>query len=134
MYIHIHDNYAFFLVLAKREDEFSEYLSSRASFRGFTALHYAVLSDNEELITLLLAHGADPTLENDRGHPPSSYARTPEVRQILEKHTSKVSGVYYENVNALQMKIKYGRNEVCIAINKFIHSNNRFYNFKHCIC
>ena len=31
-------------VLYEREDEFSDKLNSRATFRGFTSLHYAVLT------------------------------------------------------------------------------------------
>ncbi|XP_078062793.1 mitochondrial disaggregase-like, partial [Mustelus asterias] len=41
-------------VLVTREDEFSNRLNTRASFRGCTALHYAVLVDDFQTIQLLL--------------------------------------------------------------------------------
>ena len=44
-------------VLIVREDEFSDRLNTRASFRGCTSLHYAVLSDSVELVQLLLESG-----------------------------------------------------------------------------
>jgi len=61
------------LVHTKREEEFCDRLSSRATFNGFTALHYAVLNDNLSLIHILIEHGADPLIENEQGHLPSAY-------------------------------------------------------------
>lgn len=40
---------------------------------GNTALHYAVRQDKEK-IALLLKHGADPTVLNNAGHSPATYA------------------------------------------------------------
>ena len=62
------------LVHTKREEEFCDRLSSRATFNGFTALHYAVLNDNLAVINVLIDHGADPLIENEQGHLPSAYA------------------------------------------------------------
>uniref|UniRef100_A0A4W5QSL4 Uncharacterized protein n=1 Tax=Hucho hucho TaxID=62062 RepID=A0A4W5QSL4_9TELE len=53
------------LVLVSREDEFSSRLSSRAGFRGCTALHYATLADDPLAVRMLLEKG-------DKPHPPSS--------------------------------------------------------------
>ena len=44
-------------VLVTREDEFSDRMNTRANFKGCTSLHYAVLSDNHEIVDLLLKHG-----------------------------------------------------------------------------
>ncbi|KTF77911.1 hypothetical protein cypCar_00039775, partial [Cyprinus carpio] len=41
-------------VLVSREDEFSNRLSSRASFRGCSALHYAALTDDLRTVRMLL--------------------------------------------------------------------------------
>ncbi len=46
-----------FAVLITREEEFSGRLSNRASFRGCTALHYAVLSNDEMSVKILLQAG-----------------------------------------------------------------------------
>nr|XP_020481719.1 caseinolytic peptidase B protein homolog [Labrus bergylta] len=44
-------------VLVSREDEFSSRLSSRAGFRGCTALHYATLADDTLAVRMLLEAG-----------------------------------------------------------------------------
>lgn len=44
-------------VLVSREDEFSSRLSSRAGFRGCTALHYATLADDPRTVRMLLEAG-----------------------------------------------------------------------------
>jgi hypothetical protein len=62
------------LVHTKREEDFCDRLSSRATFNGFTALHYAVLNDNITIINILIEHGADPLIENEQGHLPSAYS------------------------------------------------------------
>lgn len=45
------------LVLQQREQEFSAKLSAYANFKGFTALHYAVLLRDTDIIDLLLKSG-----------------------------------------------------------------------------
>jgi ATP-dependent Clp protease ATP-binding subunit ClpB len=56
-----------FAVQIIREDEFSDRLSNRVNFKGCTALHYAVLSDDIGTVSALLDHGANPTAETDAG-------------------------------------------------------------------
>lgn len=43
---------------------------------GFAALHEAALNGNMALIELLLAHGADPAITNDKGASPADLARS----------------------------------------------------------
>lgn len=47
----------FLAVLVTREDEFNNRLNVRASFRGCTALHYAVLADDYLSVRMLLEAG-----------------------------------------------------------------------------
>lgn len=44
-------------VLVTREDEFNNRLNNRASFKGCTALHYAVLADDYRVVKELLDGG-----------------------------------------------------------------------------
>ncbi|KAL8191375.1 UNVERIFIED_CONTAM: hypothetical protein K2H54_073218 [Gekko kuhli] len=44
-------------VLVTREDDFSNRLNNRASFKGCTALHYAVLADDCPSVKMLLEGG-----------------------------------------------------------------------------
>lgn len=76
-------------VLVEREDEFSNRLSNRASFRGCTALHYAVLTDDTQLVHTLLEKGADPTLANDQNHRPADYSRNPSMRKLLQEYAER---------------------------------------------
>lgn len=76
-------------VLTMREEEFSDSLNSNATFKGFTALHYAVLSDSKACIRALLDAGANPILENDAGHRPVEFARDGEIKDMLIKYGAK---------------------------------------------
>ena len=81
-----------------REEEFSNRLNNRATFQGFTALHYAVLADDVEVIEALLEGGANPLKENDAGHRPSDYAREGDVKNMLLKYAVKVIINFTENM------------------------------------
>lgn len=72
-----------------REEEFSDRLNNRASFKGFTALHYAVLADSISTVRVLLDAGADPTIENNSGHRADVYARSVEIKELLIEHAKK---------------------------------------------
>lgn len=76
-------------VLSKREEEFSDRLNNRATFKGFTALHYAVLADSVSCVKALLEAGANPTIENDTGHRALEYARDDEIKDLLVNHATK---------------------------------------------
>ena len=43
--------------------------------KGFTPLHYAVIANNQALISLLLLYKADPQITDNRGLPPEYYAK-----------------------------------------------------------
>ncbi|KAF7219108.1 mitochondrial AAA ATPase chaperonin, partial [Nothobranchius furzeri] len=76
-------------VLVSREDEFSSRLSSRASFRGCTALHYATLADDPHAVRTLLEAGANPLQTNGLGHTPRAYAKEGEVSTVLQEWEGK---------------------------------------------
>ncbi|XP_068122662.1 mitochondrial disaggregase [Hyperolius riggenbachi] len=76
-------------VLVTREDEFSNRLNNRVSFRGCTALHYAALADDYSAVQALLEGGADPLQVNDMGHKPLDYAREGELKKLLKDWESK---------------------------------------------
>ncbi|MCI4385627.1 hypothetical protein PGIGA_G00052850 [Pangasianodon gigas] len=76
-------------VLVMREDEFSNRLSTRASFRGCTPLHYAVLADDLRTVRMLLDAGANPLQVNELGHTPLSYAKEGEMRTLLKECEGK---------------------------------------------
>lgn len=76
-------------VLVSREDEFSSRLSSRAGFRGCTALHYATLADDPHTVTMLLEAGANPLQTNGLGHTARAYAKEGEVSTVLQEWEGK---------------------------------------------
>ncbi|XP_026994645.2 caseinolytic peptidase B protein homolog [Tachysurus fulvidraco] len=76
-------------VLVTREDEFSNRLSARASFRGCTPLHYAVLADDLRTVRMLLDAGANPLQVNELGHTPLSYAKEGEMHTLLKEREEK---------------------------------------------
>lgn len=81
----------FISVLMLRDEEFCNSLNNKATFLGFTALHYAVLIDNLDLTKLLIKYGANPMLENDVGHKPIAYAKEGEIKTYLETEMTEVS-------------------------------------------
>lgn len=76
-------------VLVSREDEFSGRLSSRAGFRGCSALHYATLADDPHLVCTLLEAGANPMQTNTLGHTARAYAKEGEVSAALQEWEGK---------------------------------------------
>lgn len=81
-------------ILYEREDEFSDRLNSRATFKGFTALHYAVLADNAQAIKMLLDAGADPLIENELGHRPFEYCASESIKKLLDEY-EKIVNIFF---------------------------------------
>jgi ATP-dependent Clp protease ATP-binding subunit ClpB len=80
----------------RREHEFSDILSNRASFRGFTPLHYAVIIDDIDVVRALLEGGADPTIKNDAGYLPVNFAQqSPAIEDMLHKSSIQVLSLYF---------------------------------------
>lgn len=74
-----------------REEEFSSSLSPNATFFGFTALHYAALTDSIGVVKVLLEYGANPLIENEAGHKPLQYAKEgSDIYKLLQEYTAKV--------------------------------------------
>ena len=58
---------------------------------GATALHYAALRGDMEVVELLLGEGADPRLKNDLGQDAAAMCKSfPELRGALEKRERKM--------------------------------------------
>ncbi len=77
-------------VFMLREEEFADFLSGNVSFLGSTALHYAALADSPETIRVLMAHHANPNLENEFGHKAFDYikdSQDPAMVQLIPEFT-----------------------------------------------
>ncbi len=57
---------------------------------GATALHYATIRGDMEIVEILLGEGADPSLKNDLGQDAAAMCKSfPELRGVLEKRERK---------------------------------------------
>ncbi|XP_072941597.1 mitochondrial disaggregase-like [Epargyreus clarus] len=76
--------------LQRREDEFCGAMNARASFLGWTALHYAALADSAASARALLEAGADPTARDHAGRRALHYARDPSAaRDLILEHARR---------------------------------------------
>ncbi|KAK0073001.1 hypothetical protein PV325_010397, partial [Microctonus aethiopoides] len=79
-------------VLLQREEEFSDILNilnNKTTFKGFTALHYAVLAGSYACVRVLLDAGANPTIENESGHRAVQYSSNDEIQKLLIDYTDR---------------------------------------------
>jgi hypothetical protein len=61
------------------------------SFRGFTALHYAVITDDIDAVKALLEGGADPTIKTAAGYLPVDFAQhSPAMKELLVSASAEV--------------------------------------------
>ncbi|KAF8792561.1 Caseinolytic peptidase B protein like protein [Argiope bruennichi] len=85
------ENFRITIFWSAREEEFNERLNTRATFQTVTALHYAVLADEPQIVEVLLKNGANPTIRNDMGHTPIDYAKeNSRISKLLQTYTSKI--------------------------------------------
>ncbi|XP_049865602.1 caseinolytic peptidase B protein homolog [Pectinophora gossypiella] len=76
--------------LQRREEEFCGNMNARASFLGWTALHYAALADSANVASVLLDAGADPTARDHAGRRALHYSRDPSpTRELILQHTRR---------------------------------------------
>jgi hypothetical protein len=66
--------------------------------RGMTGLHYAVQSGNLEVVKMLLAHGADPSVKDKEGNTPISIAKEEdeEMKRWLNGDKKEEPGYWFE--------------------------------------
>ncbi|XP_050418209.1 caseinolytic peptidase B protein homolog [Patella vulgata] len=84
-------------VLLSREEDFCDRLNNSVNFKDSTALHYAVLVEDKDVVEALLKAGADPTKENALGHKPIAYARSPAVKNILKNYEKDFHEIKAQN-------------------------------------
>ncbi|XP_054163314.1 caseinolytic peptidase B protein homolog [Oppia nitens] len=94
-------------IAMSRESEFSDLLSTRVSFRGTTALHYAVLANSMPTIELLIKRGANPIIDNEMGHKPIDYCKqdNQRVRRLLAEHETNFADV--QKQRQLEERLKF---------------------------
>lgn len=69
--------------MQRREEDFCPGMNSRASFLGWTPLHYAALADSPAVAGALLDAGADPTQRDHAGRRALHYTRDPSPTRDL---------------------------------------------------
>ncbi|RXN16876.1 caseinolytic peptidase B-like protein [Labeo rohita] len=116
-------------VLVSREDEFSNRLSSRASFRGCSALHYAALADDLRTVRMLLDAGANPLRKNDLGHTPLTYAKEGEMATLL-KEAQNTSGLGLNKRDTVHYHIVYN-NLYGLYLSTIRRKENGWYDEEH---
>jgi len=62
----------------------------KASFQGFTALHYAALLRNIESLKVLMDYGADPNLKSVSGHKPIDLVTDIQIYELLADYEKDV--------------------------------------------
>lgn len=79
------------LVLSTREKYFKEQFSPKATFQGFTALHYAALLNDIESLKILIKYGANPFIKSVSNHRPIDLVSNLEIYNLLKEYEENVS-------------------------------------------
>ncbi|XP_057314855.1 caseinolytic peptidase B protein homolog [Hydractinia symbiolongicarpus] len=87
-------------VLQIREQCFGERISKNSDFTGFTPLHYAALTDDFEIIKVLLDGGADPTIVDKAGHFAYEYVGRDSNRRYIQSY----SEIFLEKKKARELE------------------------------
>ena len=65
-------------------------INARNDLSGATPLHMAAQRGRLEFAKMLLAHGADPMITDDRGAPAHLFAEDPKLRELLGGPSDKL--------------------------------------------
>ncbi|XP_054158989.1 caseinolytic peptidase B protein homolog [Oppia nitens] len=97
----------FMRIAMSRESEFSDFLSTRVSFRGTTALHYAVLANSMPTVQLLIKRSANPLMDNEIGHKPIDYCKqdNQRMRRLLADYETNFTDV--QKQRQLEERLKF---------------------------
>lgn len=76
--------------MQRREEDFCASMNARASFLGWTPLHYAALADSPAVAGALLDAGANPTQRDHAGRRALHYTRDPSPTRDLILQVSLV--------------------------------------------
>lgn len=79
-----------------RQTQFYYSINNSILYRGFTALHYAALKENSEIIELLLNYGADPTLEDETAQRAIHFSEEQSIKTYLEEKSIKFEEIKKE--------------------------------------
>jgi ATP-dependent Clp protease ATP-binding subunit ClpB len=78
-------------VLSSREKYFKDNFNANATFKGFTALHYAALLNDTESLKILIQYGANPFIKSASNHRPIDLVSDHEVYDLLKEYEKNVS-------------------------------------------
>ncbi|KAI8064482.1 P-loop containing nucleoside triphosphate hydrolase protein [Gongronella butleri] len=76
---------------AIRQEDFSDELMPYRDYRDYTALHYAVIIGNANVVTMLLDHLANPLARNSNGFTPREYMY----------YVERFTGVHHHDIDEL---------------------------------
>ncbi|KAK2092636.1 hypothetical protein P7K49_029165 [Saguinus oedipus] len=94
--------------MVTQEDDFNNRLNNRTSFKGCTALHYAVLADDCHTAEELLDGGAKPLQSTEMEHTPLDYAQEGEVTKLLSTSEAKYQEKQWKHEAEKQCRFPLG--------------------------
>ena len=66
-------------------------VNSRNKVNGWTALHWAAKRDHDNIVLILLKHGANPKIENHKGEFPIDLTSREDIKRLLSLNVQKES-------------------------------------------